>query len=123
MHAADILTEDLALPDDPDDLEATFRGLCHLPDVKGSKRRRIDFLTVPWTARGAALLYYTVSDLLLRPRIIIEVFSGRRHCGFVTPPQTIDFHVCFIVQPGHTSEGERSWLLSKPEGVIRKHSS
>lgn len=61
LHSSGILTEDLALPEDPYDLEATYRGLCHLPGIKGAKRRRIDILTVPWTSRGAALLYYTVS--------------------------------------------------------------
>lgn len=60
LHQAGILTEDLALPEDPDDLEAIYRGLCRVPNIEGSKRRRIDFLTVPWTSRGAALLYYTV---------------------------------------------------------------
>ncbi|KAG6849013.1 hypothetical protein H0H93_011996 [Arthromyces matolae] len=59
LHAAGILTEDLALPEDPHDLEAIYRGLCRLPHREGSRRRRIDFLTVPWASRGAALLYYT----------------------------------------------------------------
>jgi len=59
LREAGIIVEDLALPEDSDDLEATYRGLCCLPDVKGSKYRRIDFLTVPWQSRGAALLYYT----------------------------------------------------------------
>ncbi|KAF8624035.1 hypothetical protein AX15_006059 [Amanita polypyramis BW_CC] len=58
LHAARILTEDLALPEDPNDLEAIYHGLCRLPE-EGSRRRRIDFLTVPWHSRGAALLYYT----------------------------------------------------------------
>ncbi|KAL0574084.1 hypothetical protein V5O48_007869 [Marasmius crinis-equi] len=66
LHDADILTEDLALPEDPDDLEAIYRGLCHLPGRKGSKQRRIDFLTVPWKNRGAALLYYTGDDIFNR---------------------------------------------------------
>ena len=60
LHTAGIITEDLALPEDPTDLEAIYRGLCRLPHVEGSRRRRIDFLSVPWTSRGAALLYYTV---------------------------------------------------------------
>lgn len=59
LHAARILTEDLALPEDPNDLEVIYRGLCRLPR-EGARRRRIDFLTVPWLCRGAALLYYTV---------------------------------------------------------------
>jgi DNA polymerase lambda len=62
LHTAGILTEDLALPEDPDDLEATYRGLCRIPK-EGARRRRIDFLTVPWQSRGAALLYYTVNCL------------------------------------------------------------
>ena len=66
LHVANILTEDLAVPEDPDDFEAIYRGLCHIPN-KDSKRRRIDFLTVPWKSKGAALLYYTVSILFLIP--------------------------------------------------------
>ena len=67
LHSAGILTEDLAITEDLYDLEATYRGLCRLPDVPNSKRRRIDFLAVPWEARGAALLYYTVRASLLPP--------------------------------------------------------
>ncbi|KAH9476829.1 DNA polymerase lambda [Psilocybe cubensis] len=59
LHKHGIITEDLALPDNPYDLEATYRGLCRLPGLKDAKRRRIDILTVPWKSRGAALLYYT----------------------------------------------------------------
>ncbi len=59
LHEADIITEDLAVPENIRDLEAIYRGLCHLPQ-KGSRQRRIDFLTIPWKSRGAALLYYTV---------------------------------------------------------------
>ena len=60
LHAAGILTEDLAVPENPDDIEASYRGLCRLPHIEGSKRRRIDILSVPWKSRGAALLYFTV---------------------------------------------------------------
>jgi DNA polymerase lambda len=63
LHEAKIITEDLALPDNPFDDEAIYRGLCHLPQF-GSRRRRIDFLTVPWKSRGAALLYYTGDDIV-----------------------------------------------------------
>ncbi|KAJ7270618.1 hypothetical protein B0H12DRAFT_1208638 [Mycena haematopus] len=65
LHDAKIITEDLALPDNPFDEEAIYRGLCHLPQF-GSRRRRIDFLTVPWKSRGAALLYYTGDDIFNR---------------------------------------------------------
>ncbi|KAJ7832829.1 hypothetical protein B0H13DRAFT_236665 [Mycena leptocephala] len=65
LHEAKIITEDLALPENPFDDEAIYRGLCHLPQF-GSRRRRIDFLTVPWTSRGAALLYYTGDDIFNR---------------------------------------------------------
>ncbi|KAJ7224647.1 DNA polymerase lambda [Mycena pura] len=66
LHARQIITADLALPEDPFDLEAIYRGLCCLPDVRGARQRRIDFLTVPWTSRGAALLYYTGDDIFNR---------------------------------------------------------
>ncbi|KAF9239466.1 hypothetical protein BU15DRAFT_46657, partial [Melanogaster broomeanus] len=65
LHAAGILTEDLALPEDFSDLELTYRGLCKLPDA-GARRRRIDILCVPWESRGAALLYYTGDDIFNR---------------------------------------------------------
>lgn len=61
LHATKILTEDLALPDDFSALELCYRGLCKLPEPD-AKRRRIDILCVPWESRGAALLYYTVSN-------------------------------------------------------------
>ena len=70
LHTAGILTEDLALPEDPDDLEASYRGLCHIPHIEGSRRRRIDILSVPWTSRGAALLYFTVCFWLMLVRNI-----------------------------------------------------
>ncbi|KAF9259284.1 Nucleotidyltransferase [Marasmius fiardii PR-910] len=66
LHEADILTEDLATPEDPNDLEAIYRGLCHLPGKPGARQRRIDFLTVPWKCKGAALLYYTGDDIFNR---------------------------------------------------------
>ncbi|KAF5376697.1 hypothetical protein D9615_007866 [Tricholomella constricta] len=66
LHAGGILTEDLALPDDPNDLEAIYRGLCRIPWRAGARRRRIDFLTVAWHSRGAALLYYTGDDIFNR---------------------------------------------------------
>ncbi|KAJ6554447.1 hypothetical protein B0H19DRAFT_1294205 [Mycena capillaripes] len=65
LHEAEIISEDLALPENPFDDEAIYRGLCHLPQF-GSRRRRIDFLTVPWKSRGAALLYYTGDDIFNR---------------------------------------------------------
>jgi DNA polymerase lambda len=60
LHTAGILTEDLALPDHTKPLEAVYHGICRLPNVAGARRRRIDFLTVPWSSKGGALLYYTV---------------------------------------------------------------
>ncbi|KDQ56029.1 hypothetical protein JAAARDRAFT_79538 [Jaapia argillacea MUCL 33604] len=64
LHRRKIITEDLSLPEDLDDLEAIYRGLCRKDAT--SKRRRIDFLTVPWKSRGAALLYYTGDDIFNR---------------------------------------------------------
>ncbi|KAG1852134.1 hypothetical protein DFJ58DRAFT_661386 [Suillus subalutaceus] len=65
LHAAKILTEDLALPDDFSALELCYRGLCKGPEPD-AKRRRIDILCVPWQNRGAALLYYTGDDIFNR---------------------------------------------------------
>ncbi|KAK0188998.1 DNA polymerase lambda [Armillaria mellea] len=65
LREADIITEDLAVPENIRDLEAIYRGLCHLPQ-QGSRQRRIDFLTMPWKSRGAALLYYTGDDIFNR---------------------------------------------------------
>ena len=73
LHRAGVLTEDLSMPDNVRDLECCYRGLCRLPEP-GSKRRRIDILMVPWTSRGAALIYYTVSDLAQRGiRVLLEL--------------------------------------------------
>ncbi|KAK0501362.1 hypothetical protein EDD18DRAFT_1142443 [Armillaria luteobubalina] len=63
LRETDIITEDLAAPENIRDLEAIYRGLCHLPQ-EGSRQRRIDFLTIPWRSRGAALLYYTFNRAL-----------------------------------------------------------
>ncbi|THH03700.1 hypothetical protein EW145_g6078 [Phellinidium pouzarii] len=62
MHLHGILTEDLAMPDDLDDLEATYRGLCRRD--QSSRRRRIDILVVMYESRGAALMYYTGDDIV-----------------------------------------------------------
>ncbi|KIJ41924.1 hypothetical protein M422DRAFT_75575 [Sphaerobolus stellatus SS14] len=59
-----ILTEDLALPEDWNGLEATYRGLCRLDEK--SKRRRIDILCIPYSSRGAARIYYTGDDIFNR---------------------------------------------------------
>ncbi|OCH87702.1 hypothetical protein OBBRIDRAFT_837179 [Obba rivulosa] len=64
LHVQGVLTEDLCLPDDFNDLELVYRGLCR-KDAH-SARRRIDFLTVPYESRGAALLYYTGDDIFNR---------------------------------------------------------
>ncbi|KZT19878.1 hypothetical protein NEOLEDRAFT_1141515 [Neolentinus lepideus HHB14362 ss-1] len=64
LHQEGILTEDLSVPDDPDDLEAVYRGLCRRD--QNSRHRRIDFLVVPWKSRGVALLYYTGDDIFNR---------------------------------------------------------
>ncbi|KAI0076868.1 Nucleotidyltransferase [Panus rudis PR-1116 ss-1] len=57
LHAKGIMTEDLSIPDDWQNLEICYRGLCRRDE--NSKMRRIDFLSVPYESRGGALLYYT----------------------------------------------------------------
>lgn len=64
LRRADIITEDLAVPEDPYDPECVYHGLCHLPKTPGAKQRRIDFLAVPWKSKGAALIYYTGDDIV-----------------------------------------------------------
>ncbi|KIP05967.1 hypothetical protein PHLGIDRAFT_480151 [Phlebiopsis gigantea 11061_1 CR5-6] len=64
LHERGVITEDLNVPEDWDDLELVYRGLCRR-DSKGLQRR-IDFLTVPYKSRGAALLYYTGDDIFNR---------------------------------------------------------
>ncbi|KAI0744452.1 hypothetical protein C8Q76DRAFT_699578 [Earliella scabrosa] len=59
-----LITEHLSMPKDFDDLELVYHGLCRRDSR--SLRRRIDFLCVPWTSRGAALLYYTGDDIFNR---------------------------------------------------------
>ena len=121
-----ILTEDLALPEDPDDLEATYRGLCRAPR-EGSKRRRIDFLAVPWQCRGAALLYYTVrvqtvsimhntSFLVSRRGMILCVSSFH-----IVAQQK--YMVILLVQSRNPDEGECDGLFAQSEGVIWGSSS
>jgi DNA polymerase lambda len=76
LHAGKILTEDLALPDDFSALELCYRGLCKRPEPE-AKRRRIDILCVPWENRGAALLYYTVSDSSIWLNVVTCSFKYR----------------------------------------------
>jgi len=64
LHRQEIVTEDLSIPHDFDDLELVYRGLCRMRP--GSPRRRIDFLTVPYESKGAALLYYTGDHIFNR---------------------------------------------------------
>ncbi|KAK7684455.1 hypothetical protein QCA50_012402 [Cerrena zonata] len=64
LRIAGIITEDLSIPDDWSDLELCYRGLCRKDS--DSRRRRIDFLVIPWESRGAALLYYTGDDIFNR---------------------------------------------------------
>lgn len=59
-----ILCEDLALPDDWNSLECTYRGLCCKNE--SSRRRRIDILCIPFESRGAARIYYTGDDIFNR---------------------------------------------------------
>ncbi|KAL0952633.1 hypothetical protein HGRIS_006880 [Hohenbuehelia grisea] len=75
LHDAGIVTEDLALPDESDELECVYRGLCRLP-AEGSKRRRLDILAVAWESRGAALLYYTGDDIFNRAMRLKANYMG-----------------------------------------------
>jgi DNA polymerase lambda len=78
--AAGVITEDLVVLDDSQgekELERVYRGLCRLPNRPGSHRRRIDILTIDWQAKGAALLYYTVSPSSTLPFVICSLILRR----------------------------------------------
>ncbi|KAI0686927.1 Nucleotidyltransferase, partial [Cytidiella melzeri] len=64
LHGRNVITEHLSIPENWNDLELSYRGLCRRDGM--GKRRRIDFLTVPYESRGAALLYYTGDDIFNR---------------------------------------------------------
>ncbi|CDO76332.1 hypothetical protein BN946_scf184795.g3 [Trametes cinnabarina] len=65
LHQQGIITEDLCLPDDFEDLELVYRGLCR-KDAFSPRRRIGERLKLPWISRGAALLYYTGDDIFNR---------------------------------------------------------
>jgi hypothetical protein len=48
LHQEDILSHDLSVPEDLDDLETSYRGLCQMR--KGGKQRRIGEL-IAWPFR------------------------------------------------------------------------
>ncbi|KDQ11196.1 hypothetical protein BOTBODRAFT_461341 [Botryobasidium botryosum FD-172 SS1] len=74
LHEKDILTKDLSMPHDLDDLEAKYMGLCRLgPD---GKMRRIDILAVPYASWGAALLYFTGDDIFNRSMRLLASSKG-----------------------------------------------
>ncbi|KAI0341157.1 Nucleotidyltransferase [Trametopsis cervina] len=57
LYARRVITAHLSVPDNWDDLDLCYHGLCRRSGI--DKMRRIDFLCVPYESRGAALLYYT----------------------------------------------------------------
>lgn len=67
------LTHALIVSDRTDGLK--WQGICKLPDV-GTRHRRVDFLLVPWHQRGAALLYFTGSDLFNRSMRLLARRKG-----------------------------------------------
>ncbi|KAJ1300645.1 hypothetical protein OPQ81_002295 [Rhizoctonia solani] len=64
LHSRKLLSHDLAVPDDENELEAKYMGLCQLHS--DTLMRRIDILTIPCEQWGSALLYFTGDDLFNR---------------------------------------------------------
>ncbi|KAG9101063.1 hypothetical protein FRC06_003406 [Ceratobasidium sp. 370] len=62
LRARNLVTHDLAFPNDENELEAKYMGLCQLHS--DTLMRRIDILTVPFEQWGASLLYFTGDDLV-----------------------------------------------------------
>ncbi|CAE6359952.1 unnamed protein product, partial [Rhizoctonia solani] len=61
-----LLSHDLAVPDDENDLEAKYMGLCQLHS--DTLMRRIDILTIPCEQWGSALLYFFNRSMRLLAR-------------------------------------------------------
>ncbi|CAE6395610.1 unnamed protein product [Rhizoctonia solani] len=69
-----LLSHDLALPDDENELEAKYMGLCQLHS--DTLMRRIDILTIPCEQWGSALLYFTGDDLFNRSMRLLARKNG-----------------------------------------------
>ncbi|ORX92507.1 Nucleotidyltransferase [Basidiobolus meristosporus CBS 931.73] len=65
------LTDDLALP--ADETGAKYMGICQL---NGGLHRHIDLLLVPYKQLGAALLYFTGSDIFNRSMRLLAIKKG-----------------------------------------------
>lgn len=74
LHARKLVTHDLASPDDENELEAKYMGLCQLHS--DTLMRRIDILTIPYDQWGAALLYFTGDDLFNRSMRLLARKKG-----------------------------------------------
>ena len=131
LHRKGVVTEDLCLPDDFDDLELVYRGLCRRNSR--SLRRRIgtsalrlhprlncsefraacssrlrsaspDFLTIPWTSRGAALLYYTGDDVVSRYRYSCSLV----HTGLNVRPHLVSHPQRYSQSPAYRHDSPPS---------------
>ncbi|CAE6430766.1 unnamed protein product [Rhizoctonia solani] len=69
-----LLSHDLAVPDDENELEAKYMGLCQLHS--DTLMRRIDILTIPCEQWGSALLYFTGDDLFNRSMRLLARKNG-----------------------------------------------
>jgi DNA polymerase lambda len=82
-----VIMEDLVNPREESmgDTEQIYRGLCKLPNLPDSRRRRrrINVLVIDWKVKGAALLYYTVRTLSWISGEDGLTFAGREMISFV----------------------------------------
>ncbi|KAF8602211.1 Nucleotidyltransferase, partial [Ceratobasidium sp. AG-I] len=74
LHGRKLVTHDLSSPDDDNELEAKYMGLCQLHS--DTLMRRIDILTIPCDQWGAALLYFTGDDLFNRSMRLLARKKG-----------------------------------------------
>ncbi|KDN44631.1 hypothetical protein RSAG8_05396, partial [Rhizoctonia solani AG-8 WAC10335] len=74
LHSQKLLSHDLAVPDDENELEAKYMGLCQLHS--DTLMRRIDILTIPCEQWGSALLYFTGDDLFNRSMRLLARKNG-----------------------------------------------
>ncbi|KAG8970139.1 hypothetical protein FRC03_011157 [Tulasnella sp. 419] len=70
----EVITHTLGEPDNGDELEAKFMGLCRVDSM--TKTRRIDILTVPFECWGSSLIYFTGDDIFNRSMRLLARHQG-----------------------------------------------
>lgn len=89
-----IITYTLADPDDWNELECKFMGLCKLGPEPQYKQRRIDILTIPEPQWGAALIYFTGDDIFNRSMRLLAHHKGCEFYGDSLSLLSVTIYAC-----------------------------